>query len=185
MPDLLEPSQKRKAKYNLPIIGGLILFSVVLGTTKLGFIPVPTAAYHATTMHLPTIVASLLEGWPIGMVVGAVFGITSMYTSGSLMIQDPVVALVPRMLVGITPYFTYRLMRDSNEYVRIGCAAVVGTMTNTVMVLGLAVVLEYMPFSKALQVAWIHGLPESIVAVVVVIPALLLLRKLKAILDGV
>lgn len=31
-------------KGSLPIVGCLVLFSVVLGTTDLGFIPVPTAA---------------------------------------------------------------------------------------------------------------------------------------------
>lgn len=170
-------------KYSLPIIGGLILFTVVLGTTQLGFIPVPTVAKHATTMHLPTIIASLLEGWPIGMVVGAIFGVTSMYMSGAPMIQDPLVALIPRILVGITPYFIYLRMRNSNEYVRLAVAAIGGTLTNTVTLLSMAVVLEYITIDKALYVAWVHGIPESLIAVLIVVPAVLLLKKMKFFLD--
>lgn len=168
---------------SLPIIGGLILFSVILGTTRLGFIPVPTEVKYATAMHLPTIIASLLEGWPAGMVVGTVFGITSMYTSGSPMAQDPIVAMVPRMLIGLTPYVSYVLLRGSNEYVRLGVAAVVGTLTNTCLFLGMAVTKGYLDADVAFSIAIKHGLPESTLAVVIVIPGVLALRKVQAWLD--
>ncbi|MGL1862479.1 MAG: ECF transporter S component [Pseudodesulfovibrio sp.] len=174
-----------QGKVNLPIVGGLILFSVILGTTNIGYIPVPTAAKHATTMHLPTIIASLLEGWPIGMIVGAVFGITSMYMGGSPMVQDPLVALVPRMLVGLTPFLVYMWLYDRNEYVRLGLAAVAGTLTNTFLVLGIAVFRGYMELDKALNVALIHGLPEVMVAVLIVIPAVFFLRRLRVVIDKI
>lgn len=166
--------------HSLPIIGGLILFSVILGTTKLGFIPVPTEAKHATTMHLPTIIASLVEGWPIGMVLGAIFGITSMYSAGSPMAQDPIIALLPRLLVGVTPYFVYIYLKKWNYFVRIGVAAIVGTMTNTILFLGLAVYKGFIPLSKAVSVAVTHGVPEAVVAVLLTIPGVILLRKIKA-----
>lgn len=177
-----DPLSERKP--NLPIVGSLILFTVILGTTQIGYIPVPTAAKHATTMHLPTIVASLLEGWPIGMVVGAVFGITSMYMAGAPMMSDPLIALAPRMLVGLTPYLAYIWMRGSNEYVRLGVAAVLGTLTNTVFVLGMAVFKGFLEPGVALNIAFVHGLPEVLVAIIIVIPAVLALRKAQAYLDN-
>lgn len=173
-----------RAKLSMPIIGGLILFSVILGTTKLGFIPVPTEAKYATTMHLPTIIASLIEGWPIGMVVGAVFGITSMYTAGSPMAQDPLIAILPRLLVGVTPYFVYVWLKGRHDFLRLGVAAVAGTLTNTILFLGLAVLKGFMPWEKALSVGVTHGIPEAVVAVVIVIPAVILLRKFKGYLSG-
>lgn len=169
---------------SLPIVGGLILFSVLLGTTSLGFIPVPTEARHATTMHLPTIVASLLEGWPAGMVVGTVFGITSMYTSGSPMAQDPIVAMIPRMVVGLTPYFVYKWMLGSNPYVRLGAAAIAGSLTNTILFLGFSVARGFMGTSAAINIALVHGIPESFVAVIIVIPSYYLLRRLRQGLDN-
>ncbi len=168
----------------LPIIGGLILFSVILGTTKLGFIPVPTEAKHATTMHLPTIVASLLEGWPVGIIVGTVFGITSMYSAGSPLAQDPLVALVPRMLVGFTPYFVYIGLKGYNDYVRLGMSAVVGTLTNTVFFLGMAVVQGFLGVDQAISIALVHGLPEAMVAIIIVIPAVLILRRGRAFINN-
>lgn len=171
--------------HSLPIIGGLILFSVILGTTKLGFIPVPTEAKHATTMHLPTIIASLVEGWPIGLVLGAIFGITSMYSAGSPMAQDPMIAIVPRLLVGITPYLVYIMMRRRNEYLRLGLAAVVGTFTNTILFLGLAVIKGFMPLDKAVSVGLTHGVPEAAVAVLITIPAVFMLRRAKSFLGRI
>lgn len=183
------PNQSKKdfvpgqGKFSLPIIGGLILFSVILGTTNLGYIPVPTEARNATTMHLPTIVASLLEGWPVGMVVGMVFGITSMYMGSSAMSQDPLIALMPRVLIGFTPFFTYMLLKGYNDYLRIGSAAVVGTLTNTFLFLGMAVLRGFLPLDKAVNIALIHGLPEALVAVVIVIPAVKVLRKTRSFLN--
>lgn len=169
---------------SLPLVGGLILFSVVLGTTDLGYIEVPTEARYATTMHLPTIVASLLEGWPAGFVVGLVFGMTSMFSSGSPMAQDPIVALVPRVLVGLTPYLTYRGLSGYHDWIRLGCAAVVGTLTNTCLFLGFSVVRGFMPIDSALGIALTHGLPEVVLAVVIVIPAVIILRRVERYLNN-
>ncbi|QJB57785.1 ECF transporter S component [Pseudodesulfovibrio sp. zrk46] len=169
---------------NLPIVGGLILFTVFLGTTDLGFIPVPTQVKYATSMHLPTILASLLEGWPAGMIVGTVFGLTSMFTSGTPMASDPFVALLPRMFVGLTPYVVYLCLRDYNDYVRLGVAAVTGTLTNTMGFLGMATFLGYMQPEVALSIAVVHGLPECIVAVIIVIPGMFVMRRAQDYLQG-
>lgn len=171
-------------KPSLPIIGCLILVSVVLGTTDVGYIAVPTIAGHVTTMHLPTIVASLVEGWPVGMVVGVIFGMTSIYMSGAAMMSDPLVALLPRILVGLTPYLCYVAMRGYHEYVRLALSAIVGSLTNTIGVLGLAYVFGYMEPLAALNVGMVHGLPESVVAGIVVVPAVVLLRKARSFFDN-
>lgn len=178
------PANDDSNRMCLPLVGGLILFSVVLGTTSLGFIPVPTEVKHVTTMHLPTILASLLEGTPIGMLVGGVFGVTSMYMAGTPMVQDPWVAVFPRIIVGVTPYLAYRVMSGSNEHFRVGVAAVVGTLTNTALVLGVGVVRGYLTADQAFTVAFLHGIPEVIIAVLIVIPAMTVLRRAKAFLNG-
>lgn len=184
MNNILDNDLTLGKKPNLPIVGCLILFTVILGTTDFGYIPVPTAAGHATTMHLPTIVASLLEGWPIGMVVGALFGITSMYMGGAPMVQDPLVAILPRMLVGLTPYLVYVVLRGKSQYCRLGFAAVAGTATNTIGVLGIAVLRGFMDWDTAINVAFVHGLPEVVVAVVLVVPAVKGLGKVQGYLEN-
>ena len=185
----MDKHTRRSAKSNsdrmcLPLVGGLILFSVVLGTTSLGFVPVPTEVKHVTTMHLPTIIASLLEGTPVGMFVGAVFGVTSMYMAGSPMVQDPFVAILPRIMVGVTPYLIYKVTAGRNEHLRVGLAAVGGTLTNTILVLGMGVIRGYITMETALSVAVYHGGPEVLIAILIVIPAMIVLRKAKKFLNG-
>lgn len=172
-----------EGKPSTPIIGGLILLSVIMGATTIGYIPMPTAAKSATIMHLPTIIASLLEGWPIGAVVGTVFGLTSMYAASTPMAQDPLVAVVARMLIGITPYFTYMLLKNQRDILRLGAAAVVGTLTNTFFFLGFSVLQGYLSLETAINVALVHGTPEVLVAVVIVIPSVIILRKVRAVLQ--
>lgn len=169
---------------SLRITGGLIMFTVLLGTTDIGFIPVPTAAKYATTMHLPTILASLTQGWPIGMIVGSVFGMTSMYSTTSPIAEDPVIALTPRLLVGLTPFLTYQLMKNFNEYLRLGAGAVVGTMTNTVLFLGLAVVRGFLGVGDATRIGIVHGVPEAIVAVAITIPGVFFIRRFTSFLKS-
>ncbi len=71
------------------------------------------------------------------------------------------------------------------EYSRLGLAAVVGTLTNTVGFLGMAWFLGYFDFETVLDVAWKHGLPESVVAVLIVLPAVVLLRKVQVWIENV
>ena len=59
------------------VAGVLSAIAIVLGWTRLGFIPVPTPAADATIMHVPAIVGGVLEGPIVGGIVGAIFGIFS------------------------------------------------------------------------------------------------------------
>ena len=52
------------------IAGVLGAIAILLGWTRLGFIPVPTAAGNATIMHVPAIVGGILEGWIVGGIIG-------------------------------------------------------------------------------------------------------------------
>ncbi|MGM0396530.1 MAG: ECF transporter S component [Bacillota bacterium] len=96
----------------LTIIGVLGAISVVLGMTPLGFIPVgPT---RATIMHIPVIIGAIIEGPVVGAFVGLIFGLFSIYqaitapTPVSFVFLNPVVSVLPRVLIGITAYYTYR-----------------------------------------------------------------------------
>jgi uncharacterized membrane protein len=164
---------------NLPIIGGFILLTLILGITRLGFIPVPTEAKFATIMHLPTIIICLVEGWLAGMIVGTVFGLTSMYTATTSMGSDFMVSMVPRMLIGMTTYAAYMATKGSTEYFRLGVGAIVGTLTNTIFYLVFSVILGYLEVSVAFNIGLTHGLPEVIVAIIIVIPSVLLVRTIR------
>ncbi|MEN3184296.1 MAG: ECF transporter S component, partial [Atribacterota bacterium] len=65
--------------------------AIVLGATGLGFVPVPTPAGRATIMHVPTILAGVLEGPVIGGLVGLIFGLYSFFTTAVPFLRDPLI----------------------------------------------------------------------------------------------
>ena len=102
---------------------------VVLATVPfLGYIPL--GFINATTIHIPVILASVLLGPKEGAMVGGVFGLTSLvkntvqpnltsfvftpfYAVGDVSgnFWSLVICLAPRILVGVVPYFVYRLVK--------------------------------------------------------------------------
>ncbi|MGI6575770.1 MAG: ECF transporter S component [bacterium] len=145
------------------VTGGLLAaMTIVLGVSGIGFIPVPTLAARATIMHIPVVLAAILEGPVVGGLVGLIFGYYSMITATSF-VQDPIIAIIPRILIGVFSYYTFKSTRSS------AFAAAVGTLTNTGGVLGLAVLKGYLPYEAAMFIALTQGLPELVLAVFLVV----------------
>ena len=94
------------------VVAGLLgALAVVLGLTPLGFIPVPTPAGAATTEHIPVIIGAVLEGPLVGAFVGLIFGLISFLRATLPFFRDPLIAIGPRVLIGITSYLAYRFSR--------------------------------------------------------------------------
>lgn len=201
--------------------GILGAITVVLGSTPLGFIPVPPIS--VTTMHIPTIIAGVMEGPVIGGIVGAMFGGFSMWKAQSaanpldkLIFSNPVIALIPRILVGVIAHYVfvlakgkrgravlggvsalllgytgYSLLVDTQPLLRFvaalclgtlaglgadwlqkqygqgpALAAAAGSLTNTVLVLGLIAAFGHLPPKAALTIGMVNGVPEAAVAVI-------------------
>lgn len=96
----------------MAIIGVLGGISMVLGMTPLGFIPIgPT---RATIMHIPVIIGAILEGPIVGAIVGLIFGLFSIFqavtnpTPISFVFLNPLVSVLPRILIGVVSYYVYR-----------------------------------------------------------------------------
>lgn len=53
----------------LAISGMLGAIAIILGATRLGFIPVPTRAGNVTIMHIPAILGGILEGPIVAMLL--------------------------------------------------------------------------------------------------------------------
>ena len=60
----------------LAMLCGILL---VMGMTGIGFIPLPVI--KATTMHIPVILGAILLGPKAGAVLGAVFGLCSIWAN--------------------------------------------------------------------------------------------------------
>lgn len=100
----------------LTIIGVLSSISIVLGLMPgIGFIPIgPT---RATIMHIPVIIGGILEGPVVGGFIGLLFGFFSIYqsivmpTPVSFVFRNPLIAIGPRVLIGLVSHYSYRLIR--------------------------------------------------------------------------
>lgn len=188
--------QKTKS---LTLLGVLIATQIVLTLTNVGIIPLP--AIKATTLHIPVIIGAVLLGPKAGMILGASFGIlsvimntmqpgvTSFVFSPFITIGNQggnwlslVVAIVPRILIGLTAYIAYKLVTkwSDSKILSYAVAGVVGALTNTIFVM-LGIYLFFAePYAMAKEVAvsdlfgvimgiiLANGIPEAIVAGIVV-----------------
>ncbi|SJZ34369.1 ECF transporter S component [Selenihalanaerobacter shriftii] len=158
----------------ITIVGTLSAISIVLGQTPLGLVPTPLGV-AATTMHIPVIIGAIVEGPLVGSLVGLIFGLSSFLRQASPFVADPLVAIIPRVLIGILAGYSYKLF-STKESIAIGIAAAIGTLTNTIGVLGLAAWRGLLPMAQAKVIALGHGLPEIIVAILI---TLLVVKSLK------
>lgn len=154
----------------------------VLGLTPLGMVPL--GLIKATTLHIPVIIGCLLLGPRYGAVLGFMFGLVS-FLSNTMspaalsfaftpLIPLPgtpngsplslIICFVPRILVGVVPWFVYRglqkLMKESSrgEILSMAIAGASGAILNT----GLVMSLIYFLFRDAY--ASLKGVPVEAVA---------------------
>jgi uncharacterized membrane protein len=246
------------------IAGVLSAIAILLGWTRIGYIPVPNLAANATIMHVPAIIGGVLEGWLVGGIVGLIFGLSSFALATIPLFKNPLIAIVPRLFIGVTAYLAYRAIRQANErvmlavaalggalitifitvllrtpsqalgdtvvhmieqgasadearrwfdslllqqdlvlilaalvgggvavalaylalrvsgeYLALVIAAVVGTLTNTVLVLGLAGLFNYIPWSLMPPILLTNALPEIIVAVILVVAVVTAFKRIE------
>ena len=127
------------------------LFSAIifaLGLTPFGFLPI--LFFKITTVHIPVIIGSIVLGPKKGTFLGFIFGLTSFImahlqpgptsyffsplVSGNLL--SLVICFVPRILVGIVPYFIFNLFKKINLYFSLIISGLIGSLVNTVLVIG-------------------------------------------------
>jgi uncharacterized membrane protein len=147
------------------ILGGIAIF---LGYTRLGFIPVPNLAGNATIMHVPAILGGALEGPVVGTIVGAIFGIFSFIQAEVPFFRDPLVSILPRLFIGVVAWAVFASLRNWSIDVAAAAAGVLGSMTNTIGVLGMAVLLGYLPLAAVVPIIP-QAIAEAILAAVVTV----------------
>lgn len=190
--------QKKKTDVRrMAIIGVLSAISIMLSMTPLGFIPIgPT---NATIMHIPVIIGAIIEGPVVGITVGFIFGATSllkaltMPTITSFAFVNPLVSVLPRMLIGIVAYYVYKLTIKftKNVFVSGWITGVIGSLVNTAVVLGMIYILYGARYAEALgesasaaktlilTLVATNGIPEAIVGGFVVSAVCIVFNKRK------
>ncbi len=150
------------------ITGVLAAIAILLGYTRLGFIPVPNLAGNATIMHVPAIIGGVLEGSLVGALIGGIFGLFSFLQATTPVFKNPIVAIVPRLLIGIFAYFTYVGLKRVNEYAALAAAGVVGSLANTIFVLALAGIFALIPWEAMIPIIP-QAIAEAIIAAIITV----------------
>ena len=149
------------------VVSGLLAaIQILLGLTGLGFIPLPTGV-NATILHVPAIVAGVLEGPIAGVAVGLIFGLFSFLRATNPAFADPLVAIVPRLFPGLVAWLVFKALRRTNLAVAAAVAGALGTLTNTVLVLTMGVVRGYFTPEFAGTIALTNAPGELIVAAII------------------
>ena len=152
------------------ISGILAAITILLGVTGLGFVPVPfTPVTNATIMHVPVILAGVLEGPLVGLITGAIFGLFSFLRAGDPLMMDPLISVLPRLFIGVTAYVVYYVLKNRHLLLACVMAGIVGSLTNTVLVLGMAVIRGFMPVELAVFTGITHGLAEAGLAAILTV----------------
>jgi uncharacterized membrane protein len=148
------------------VVGGVALF---LGATRLGLIPVPIPLIgNATIMHIPAIVGGVLEGPVVGILAGLIFGIFSFLYAESPVFANPIVAILPRLLIGVVAWAVFVGLRRFSVDLASVAAGLLGSLANTVGVLSLAVLFGLLPLS-IVPVILPQAIAEAVLAAVVTV----------------
>lgn len=167
---------QNKENMKLLVLTGLFAaIIIIMAFTPLGYIPL--GIINATIIQVPVIIGSLFCGPKRGAFLGFLFGFTSFLkntitpATASAFVFSPVLAgnmfgakgvvtstficFVPRILVGVVPYFVYIGLKKliKVKTVNFAIAGVLGALTNTILVMGSIYLLYKDSYAEALGIA--------------------------------
>lgn len=179
--------QRRMNVRRMTVIGVLSAISIMMSMLPfIGYIPI--GPIKATIMHIPVIIGAIIEGPVVGATIGLIFGLTSLWNAItqpvllSPLFINPLVSVLPRILIGIIAYYVYQgVYKISKKVYASGfVAGIIGSIVNTAGVLGMIYILyadKYLDLmgqqgasaSKLLfGVVLTSGVPEALVAGLIV-----------------
>ncbi len=154
------------------ITGALGAISIILSFTPLGFVPW-FGGVSLTIMQIPVIIGAILEGPLVGLGVGVIFGGSSLLQAATMprspsdvWFTNPLLSILPRLFIGPMAWLIYRALKRW-QIPAIITAGIVGSLTNTVLVLGIIGLLGYLGWEVIGGIAIANGLPEAAIAAVI------------------
>ncbi len=149
------------------IAGVLAAITLILGfVPNLGFIPLPNVVGNATIEHIPTILAGVIAGPVVGIISGFIFGLTSFIRAPNPFFKDPSVSILPRLFIGLTAWATFGALVRINRDLAAGAAGIVGSATNTVLVVAMLIARGYFPAQVIIPVVLLQSIFEAIIAAI-------------------
>ena len=156
------------------LAGVLGAISIILSITPIGLIPVPNLSGSATTMHIPAIIGGILGGPLVGVLVGLILALSTMQIFFALGI-NLVACFAPRILIGVVAYYLWLGFKKGN--VAIIISSLGATFTNTIGVLGLAVLFGNFTIQQIIPIIALNGTLELIFSAIIVLPLIKILQR--------
>lgn len=191
--------QKKDTRWTVTV-ALMMAIVILLANTPLGMIQLPIV--KATTVHIPVIIGSIVLGPMAGAILGATFGICSLIsntmaptllsfafspflsTTGFVGVLKAIwVSVGCRTAMGIAAGWLWMLLKKLkvNQNIALVIAGFLGSMFNTIFVMGSIYVLFANQYAQAKEVAvtavfglimgtvLASGVPEAIAAAILVI----------------
>ena len=192
-------NKRKKDTRWLASVALMMAVVILLASTPLGMIQLPVV--KATTVHIPVILGAILLGPLAGSILGGVFGICSMVsntmaptllsfafspfmsmTGISGAVKAVWISVGCRILIGLFAGWLWILLSKCkmNRMAALAVTGFMGSMVNTVAVMGSIYKLLALPYAQVKNVAvdavWglimatvtASGIPEAVVAAVLV-----------------
>lgn len=168
-----------------------IFISIILlfAFTPFGFIHL--GVIKATIIHIPIIIGAIILGPKIGSLLGFVFGLTSIAVNTlaptllsfafSPAIPVPgtgqgsfwaiVVAIVPRVILGLIPYYIYRAFlklrknKETNQKLPLFLTGLLTTFIHTFLVMGSITLIFNDAYAQAIEVDSMSGIIIAVLTV--------------------
>ena len=185
--------RKQSSVAQIAIFFAIMLVLHLLSSVIFNLLPVPI---KPTIIHIPVIIASIIYGPRIGAILGTLMGLISVVTNTLVLLPTSylfspfvpngnlnslMIAMVPRILIGIIPYFVYKWMKNKPGLVLAGA---VGSMTNTVFVLGGIFILFSAVYNGDIQamlalVLSANSISEMVISAILTVAIVPALEKVK------
>ncbi|GEP24281.1 MAG: ECF transporter S component [Lentilactobacillus diolivorans] len=180
--------QHKKSTLRLNLLAMFIAIIILQTSIPLiGYIPIGTL--DITIIQVTVVIATILMGTLDGAIIGGVWGLVTFIRAfayptsplAAIVFVNPIVSIFPRIMIAVVAGMTYKALKNriAKRSVSVSVAAVLGSLTNTILVLGLIYVFykakapqlyqinlkDLLPY--LLGVVGTNGIPEAIFSGVV------------------
>lgn len=134
--------KKNRDLFQMTIISMMVALLLIQTFVPIfGYIPL--GPIDITIVHITVILSAVLFGQRTGVIVGTIWGILSMLraflqpTPFNIVFLNPLISVLPRMLVGLISAIVFKILKDKfSKRMSYAITAGIGSLTNTVLVLG-------------------------------------------------
>lgn len=169
---------KKNKTFRIVLLGMLSAIIIIQTTIPfLGYIPI--GPLSLTIIQVTVIIAAIVLGPKEGAIVGGIWGLITFIRAfvaptspiAPIVFTNPLISVLPRVLIGVVAAYVFhrilseKLSEKLSETVRMSIAGVLGSLTNTVLVLGLIYLFYREPYANFLEMDMDKLLPALLTIV--------------------